>query len=115
MLQNDQQRLEARARRAARRVGLMARKSRQREHVPNQRVNRKLAADDEVIRQSKPVYDRAGGDTERLRPIYDQNLGKYYRIDTRRNFLIEKDVDLEGRAREIGALQGWEELAPEAG
>jgi hypothetical protein len=71
------------------------------------RVNRKLEADLEVVRKSRPFYDGE-------RPYYDQNTGMFYRVDLSRNFLVESDVNLEELAREIGALKTWEQLAPEA-
>jgi hypothetical protein len=75
-----------------------------------QRVNRKLANEEELIRRTRPIYDVMGGDTEHLRPIYDHNLGQFYRIDTRRNFVVETHVDLEAIARKLGAIAPWEQL-----
>jgi len=75
-----------------------------------QRVNRKLADDLEVIKRAKPV--RAYVEQGYADP-YPLDTGKFYRVDYRRNFMVEKDVDLEALAREIGALKAWEELAPE--
>jgi hypothetical protein len=68
-----------------------------------QRLNRKLAEIDEVVRKSRPIFDRGGIDPHW--PIYDSNTGKYFRIDTRRNWLEEAHVDLEALGREVGVLR----------
>ena len=76
-----------------------------------QRVNRKLAEMDERLCSSRPVFDVAGGDTERLRPIYDSNLGRFYVVGTRVNGIMRTDVDLEVLASELGCLAAYEALA----
>jgi hypothetical protein len=73
-----------------------------------QRVNRKLAKEDQMIRKSRPFYDH-GSRT----PIFDQNTGEFFRINTARNWLVEGHVDLEVLARELGVLAAWEELRGE--
>jgi hypothetical protein len=72
-----------------------------------QRINRKLATEDEMIRRARPVsaYVKEGYPNP-----YPHDLGKYYRIDFNRNFMIETDVDLEALGRKLGALAAWEEL-----
>jgi len=69
-----------------------------------QRINRKLRVEDEVLRKSRPVYDQG-------RPIYNSDLGEFYVVDVNRNFVVAGDVDLQQLGRELGALQNWEELA----
>jgi hypothetical protein len=41
-----------------------------------------------------------------------QDLGDYYVLNTRRNYVVHryKDVDLEQLGREVGAIAEWEEL-----
>ena len=67
------------------------------------RINRKLAEVDEVLRRSRPHYVEG-------RPFYDQNVGEFYRVDTRRNFLVQGHVDLEALGRELEVLKGYEAL-----
>ena len=62
-----------------------------------QRINRKLAPNMEKLLAAR---------SERVR----LDLGDYYVVDQRRNFLIHKDVDPETYAREIGVLAEWEKL-----
>ena len=62
-----------------------------------QRINRKLAPNMEKLLAAR---------SERVR----RDLGDYYVVDQRRNFLIHKDVDPETYAREIGVLAEWEKL-----
>jgi hypothetical protein len=65
------------------------------------RINRKLRADDEDI------VVRA---TRGRRAILD--LGYYYEHDFRRNFALNKDLDLEQYGRELGVLrehETWDE------
>jgi hypothetical protein len=69
-----------------------------------QRINRRLAKDDEMIRKSRPSYDREGY------PHYDHNVGEYYRINTNRNWMVESDVSLEATGRELGVMAEWEAL-----
>jgi hypothetical protein len=76
-----------------------------------QRLNRKLAEADEVLKKTRPVYDVAGGDTERLRPIFDHNLGEFYTVNTRRNVVSATHVDLRTLAKEYGVLKAWEDVA----
>ncbi len=69
-----------------------------------QRINRRLAADNEVVKKSRPVYDQG-------RPVYSSDLGEFFRINLLRNFLVEGNVDLEALGRELGVLREWESLA----
>jgi hypothetical protein len=71
-----------------------------------QRINRKLAKEDEMIRKSRP--GRRDGQL-----IYNNNTGEYYRIDIRGNFFIEGDVDLSELGLKLGVLRKWEALAEE--
>jgi hypothetical protein len=62
-----------------------------------QRINRKLKPDDEVLKVAR---------SERV----EQELGKYYTLDHRRNVLIHKDVDPEELGRELGVLRDYEKV-----
>ena len=62
-----------------------------------QRLNRKLAKENELLRAGRGERD----------------LGRYFVVDTRRNLIVRKDVDLESLARDIGAIAPWEELGSE--
>ena len=62
-----------------------------------QRLNRKLAADDEVLKVARG---------ERMR----QELGDYYVLNVRMNGVMHHDVDPEAMAREMGALKVWERV-----
>jgi hypothetical protein len=63
------------------------------------RITRALAKDGEALRAT-----REGSSAE-------QQLGRYYRIDISRNFLVETDVDIEALGRKLGVLKSWEEVA----
>ena len=41
------------------------------------------------------------------------DLGDYYLVDERHNHLLERHVDVEAKAREMGAPKPWEYLARE--
>jgi hypothetical protein len=60
-----------------------------------QRINRKLAPRGRLLKATR----RPG--TE---------LGKYYIIDTERNLLLLKRVDLDYWGRRLGVLAAWEEV-----
>jgi hypothetical protein len=60
-----------------------------------QRVNRKLIADDEVLKASR---------TERMR----SDCGDYYIVDWRHNSICQMHVDPVALARELGVLHRWE-------
>jgi len=38
------------------------------------------------------------------------DLGRYYTIDTQRNFIVDRQVDLEELGRELKVLAEWEAL-----
>ena len=63
-----------------------------------QRINRRLRAADERVLKARRR---------------DPEIGDYYRIDFRRNFFVEGNVDLESTGREVGALRPWEALEKE--
>ena len=63
------------------------------------RVNRKLAANGEVMRKTP--------EASRWLP----DLGYYYIVDHRLNAIVRKDVCLEAEARRLGALKPHEEVA----
>jgi len=65
-----------------------------------QRINRRLAPDWRALRTS-----RGWGATS--------NLGTHYLLDTYRNEVVDTHVDVEGYARELGALEPWESLVDE--
>jgi hypothetical protein len=61
------------------------------------RINRKLAHEGERLCKSR-------------RP-WDGEIGHYYVVDTNRNLVIAKDVDLEDLARELGVIHPAEKVA----
>jgi len=63
-----------------------------------QRINRRLVKDDQQLRRPR-------GDG-RAR----QNLGDYFVIDTRRNFVVTTDADPAALGRGLGCLQPWEQV-----
>jgi len=63
-----------------------------------QRINRKLAGQDEMLR------------TCRMGSNYYQ-LGRYYVVDLRRNFIVGKHIELEEFGRELEVLKPWERHA----
>jgi hypothetical protein len=63
-----------------------------------QRINRALAADDEELRKSRG-----------MRAFLD--LGHYYTIDKRQNFIARKEVDIEELGRSLNVLKPHEALA----
>lgn len=65
-----------------------------REHSLIRRINRKLAEDDQVLRLARAKRD----------------VGEFYVVDTRRNFIVSKHIDLVMIAREMGALKPWEHV-----
>lgn len=64
-----------------------------------QRINRALVKEGEVVKKTRPG--------SRL----EQDVGEYYGVDTGRNFVSRKHVDLEALGRELGVLADWEALA----
>ncbi len=71
-----------------------------------QRINRKLQADDEMIRASRWI--RSDG-----RLYEDSNTGRFFIVNFRTNFMGASHVDIEVLGHELGALKAWEELASE--
>jgi hypothetical protein len=69
-----------------------------------QRINRKLAEKNEVLKKTRP--DRGEG-VSQLR----LDCGDYYIIDVDRNCLIQRDVDIEAIGRQLEVLMPWEQLA----
>jgi hypothetical protein len=61
-----------------------------------QRINRKLRAQDEVLK-------RARGNVE-------TTLGDYYVVNVNRNYVAQHHVGLEQLGRELGVLAEWETL-----
>lgn len=62
------------------------------------RINRALRHDDEMLKSAR-VDSRTF-----------QDLGAYYVIDIKRNFVTAKDIDLEALGKELGVLKDYEEL-----
>lgn len=62
-----------------------------------QRINRVLKKDDEVVRASRGARAK-------------QDLGDFYAINLRRNFLADSNVDLEKLGRKLDVLKPWENL-----
>jgi hypothetical protein len=63
-----------------------------------QRINRKLSQEQEKIarcRESSRAFDA---------------LGRFYRLDTHRNSITARGVDLEDLGRELGVLAQWEAI-----
>ena len=60
-----------------------------------QRLNRKLAGEDLIVKKT-----RAGR--------FAQELGEYFLLDFNHNRIVGKDVDLAAIGRERGVLQPWE-------
>lgn len=67
------------------------------------RINRRLVKEDERVCRSRPRYYQGY-------VSYDDNTGEYYRIDVSRNFIIDKRLDLEELATELGVLGDGERL-----
>jgi len=60
-----------------------------------QRINRKLKPDSEKLKMTRG---------ERMR----QEVGDYYVIDFKQNWITHKHVSPEQKARDLGVLQPWE-------
>jgi hypothetical protein len=65
------------------------------------RLNRKLRHEDLMVKTCAP-YRRG----------YDE-LGDFYVVNTNRNWIAEKNIDLEDFAREYEVLKPWEKLVEE--
>lgn len=65
-----------------------------------QRINRKLKLEDQVLRAAR-------GERARM------DLGEYYIIDVRHNFVLFKDIGLKELGRELGVLAKYERLEEE--
>jgi len=62
-----------------------------------QRINRKLAQDDEVLHAAR---------SERAR----QDVGDYFVVDIRHGGINHKNVDVDALGRDLGVLRPWEEV-----
>jgi hypothetical protein len=62
-----------------------------------QRINRRLAADDEVLKVARGARAQL-------------DLGDFYILNTRGNWIDHKNVDPEALARELGVLKAWEKV-----
>jgi len=65
------------------------------------RINRALRDDDLMLRKNRP-----GGRAE-------QEMGRYFELNTRINGATQYHVDIEDYGRELGVLREWEELRDE--
>ena len=63
-----------------------------------QRINRKLRAHDEVLRKARGMQLLA-------------DVGEFYRVNVRGNWVAQKFVDPQDFARRLGVLQEDEQLA----
>jgi hypothetical protein len=61
-----------------------------------QRINRRLAADDQVLKAARGRRMQAAGD--------------YYIVSVRQGAVIARNVDLETLGRKLGVLKEWETL-----
>lgn len=77
---------------------LVGRKAIVTERAIIQRINRKLADDDLVLKTTR------GANLQR-------SVGAHYVIDVQRNFITNTHIDPETYARELGVLAHWEEVA----
>lgn len=68
-----------------------------------QRVARGLQHDGKAIRTARYIVD---GNSLRE----DPELGRYFVIDTSRNIIVDKRVDLQEYGRDLGVLKAWEEV-----
>jgi hypothetical protein len=64
-----------------------------------QRINRALAPN-QILKRARP-----GPAT--------QEHGQFYVVDFKRNFLAQRDVNIEDFARELGVIQPWESVSDE--
>jgi hypothetical protein len=64
------------------------------------RINRKRKPDDEMVKVTR-------GDRWR------HELGDFYILNFNRNWIVNKDIDPETYARELGVLGEWEEVRDE--
>jgi hypothetical protein len=62
-----------------------------------QRINRKLSAEEEMLKVTRG--DRWRGD-----------LGDYYVVDMNRNHLVSTHVDVAALGRKLGVLAAWENV-----
>jgi hypothetical protein len=65
-----------------------------------QRINRKLFPDHRRIKTSRSARAQ-------------QDLGRYYMVDFKRNFIVDKHIDLEDLAIELKCLAAWEKVVAE--
>ena len=63
-----------------------------------QRINRALADNGEILKAPRGAQAL-------------QELGDYYILDTKRNCVTRKDVDIEAVGRTLGVLKAYEALA----
>jgi len=62
-----------------------------------QRLNRKLSRTNQQLRTSRT-------------PRMEADCGRFYIVDTVRNAIAFKNIDLEAQGRDLGVLAPWEKL-----
>lgn len=62
-----------------------------------QRINRVLRKEDEAVRKSRGWRDI-------------QNFGEYYILETSRNLVLHKDVDIEDLSRTLEVIRSHEQM-----
>jgi len=65
-----------------------------------QRINRRLKDDEQILKKSRGARARL-------------DLGEWYVLNWNRNLIVDKRVDPEELARELGVLHEWEVLVSE--
>ena len=67
------------------------------ERALHQRINRKLSHTNQRLCASRT-------------PRMEEDCGRFYIVDTVRNVVAFKNIDLEAQGRDLGALAAWEKL-----
>ncbi len=67
------------------------------ERALHQRIDRKLSGTNQ-----RPCTARS--------PRMEQDCGRFYIVDTVRNVIAFKSIDLEAQGRDLGAIAAWEKL-----
>jgi hypothetical protein len=68
-----------------------------------QRINRRLKKDGRALQTARGFSDGTYWHE-------NTNLGRYYIVDVRRNFVVNHHLDLQELGRELEVLSPWEEL-----
>jgi hypothetical protein len=62
-----------------------------------QRINRVLAKEDQVLKATRGMQASL-------------DLGRYFILDCRANFVLDKHLDLKALGRKLGCLRAWERV-----